>query len=65
MNSGVTDEDRGANRLPGKLNVKTGPPVSLYFGFSIFWFSLGCQIFSVFWTIFRNLGFKCSHPHPD
>jgi len=29
--SDVTDEVRGANRSPGKLKVKIGPPLSLYF----------------------------------
>jgi len=33
INSGVPDGERGANRSPGKINVKTGPPLSLYFGF--------------------------------
>jgi len=34
--SGVSDmRQRDDPPHPGKLNVKTGPPLSLYFGFSI------------------------------
>ena len=38
--NGATDwvVGRGANDSPGKLNVKTRPPLSLYFGFSIILF---------------------------
>ena len=43
--SGVTDGGRGANRPPGKLNVKTGPPPSLYFGIH---YSLVCSRLLVF-----------------
>jgi len=35
MGSGGTDGGRGANLLLGKLNIKTGPPLNLYFGFNI------------------------------
>jgi len=32
--SGVTDGGQGCEPPPGKLNAKTWPPLSLYFGFS-------------------------------
>jgi len=42
--------------MTGKLNVKTGPPPSLYFGFSII------LVFGVF---SGDLGFKYTHPYTD
>jgi len=35
ISSGITDGGRGVICLPGKLYVKTRPPLSLYFGLSI------------------------------
>jgi len=35
MASGVTEGGQRGESTPGKLNVKTGLPLNLYFGFSI------------------------------
>jgi len=35
---GVTDRSIGANSHPDKLNVKSGSPLTLYFGFDIVFF---------------------------
>jgi len=40
--SGVTDGGKGANFLPGKLNVKTGPRLAYISVLLLFSFSLGC-----------------------
>ena len=48
----------------GKLSVKTGPQLSLYFGLVFFWFSVGC--FFAFSGVFSgDLRFYCSYPHPS
>jgi len=52
--SGVTDGTQGYAPLPGKLNVKTGPPPGLYFGI---WCYFGFQqvviFLRFFWSVFR------------
>jgi len=44
--------DRGSNRPPGKLTVKTEHPLSLYFGFSILLFFNRLLFFCIFRSIF-------------
>jgi len=43
--SGMTGGGQGSELPPGKLHVKTGPQLSLYFGIS---FSVGCCFFAFF-----------------
>jgi len=50
INPQVTD---GQNRLPGKLNVKTGTPFSLHFGFGILLVFSRLLSFCVFRSIIR------------
>jgi len=55
ITSGVTDgkaEGRIAS-LSGKLNVKTGPPLNLYFGFCILLVFSRLMLFCVFRSIFQ------------
>jgi len=53
ISSGVTEGGRGENCPLGKLILKIGLPLSLYFGFSIFWFSARC-CFYVFFGLFSS-----------
>ena len=49
--------------LPATVNVKLGPTLGLYFSISIL---LVFRSFFGFFGIFvGDLGFYCSHPHPD
>jgi len=50
---------------PGQLNVKTRPPLALYFGFSILLVFNRWSSFCIFRKFSVNLGFQYSHPHPD
>jgi len=65
--NGATDwvVGRGANDFPGKLNVKTRPPLSLYFGFSIILVFSRLFFFAFFGVLSGDLRFWYSHPHPD
>jgi len=50
--SGMTGGGQGSELPPGKLHVKIGPQLSLYFGI---WFSVSCffAFFGVFSCYFR------------
>jgi len=55
--SGITDGGQRGGSSPGKLNVKTGPPLSFYFGFSIFLVFSRLLFFAVFGTFLGDLRF--------
>jgi len=61
------DTGRGANRLPGKLNVKTEPPLERiqYFGCSIVLVFSGLLFFAFFGLFFGDFSFQYAHLHPD
>jgi len=52
VDSDVTDGGRGANPPLGKLDVKTGPPVSLHFCFNILLVFSRLLLSCVVWSIF-------------
>jgi len=49
--------------LPATVNVKLGPPLRLYFSFSIL--LVFSSFFAFFGVFIGDLGFYYSHPHPD
>jgi len=53
MASGVTGEWQRGDLPPGKLNVKTGLPLNLYFGYSILLVFSRLLFLCVFRIIFR------------
>jgi len=55
--SGVTDEPPPI----AKLNVKTGPLRSLYFGINILLVSVGCCFFALFGVFSGDFGFLYSY----
>jgi len=56
---------RGANRPPAKLNIKTRPLPSLYFGICYFLVSVDCCVFAFFGVFSRDFGFLYSRSIPD
>ena len=57
--SGITDGWQGANRPPAKLNVKTGPLPSLYFGIYYSFDFSRLLLFCVFRSVFRYIEVLC------
>jgi len=49
---------------PGKLNVKTSPPLSIYFGLSIH-LVFNRLFFACFGAFSGDFVFQYRHPHPD
>ena len=69
MVSAITDGGQGWEPPHGKLNVKTGPPLTLYYGIWCLWVFTKLLLFCIFRKFFQvfsgDFGIHYRHPHPD